>query len=136
MKNGIEGMLISLAITALPVCAFAQVSIGSTVPSQPVSSNPMPTGVSTGPGSVTTPNQCISSSVTNVDFTFDNSNSPPTYTFKYTCTFTMNGSLQTVDSVVQDGSSTCLPSQSSGDCKKTALEKAENLCRTNCANDQ
>ena len=134
MKNRIEVLLSSIAIMALPLCSSAQVTIGNTIPSLPVSSNPISTGVSTG--SATAPSQCIQSSVTNAKFVFNTTTNPVTYTFSYTCTFTMNGTLEAVNSVVQDGSSTCLPSQSSLDCKNEAMDKAGNHCSTYCANDQ
>lgn len=136
MKNMIKGLLISVAMTALSVCAFAQVSIGGTVPSLPVSSNPVSAGASTGPGSAMAPNQCISSSLTTVDFVFDTTTNPATYTFNYTCTSIMNGNLQPVVSNPLDGSGTCTPSQSSVDCKKAALAKAGNQCNTYCASNQ
>jgi hypothetical protein len=133
MKNRIEGLLISLAVMALPVCSFAQVSSGSAVPSLPVSSNPIQLAVSTGLASVEAASQCIESSVTGVNFVLDTATNPPTYTFKYTCTFTVNGGLQPVVSDVQNDSGTCLPAQSPADCKKMAMGDANKSCSTMCA---
>ena len=117
MKDKINGLLTWIAIAAMPVSSLAQ----------------MPIATSTGISSVKVTSQCMQSSVTVVNFIFNITTNPATYTFKYTCTLMMNGSPQTVDYVGQDGSGACLPSQSTADCKNAAMGDAENSCSYICA---
>jgi hypothetical protein len=133
MKNQFEILLISIAIAALPVCSLAKVASGVTVPSAPISSNPVSTGTSTVPNSVTPTIRCINSSVSNVVFAFNTTTNPATYTLSYTCTLSLNGTTQSAVSTNQGGSGSCEPSQSSAACQNAALVGVDNQCSTLCA---
>jgi hypothetical protein len=136
MKNRIKVLLISIALMALPAYSFAKVLSGSTVASPTISSKPVSTGASTGPGSVTPASRCTNSSVSNVEFAFNTTTNPTTYSFSYTCTLTVNGTTQAVVSTNHDGSGSCEPSESEAACKNVAMGNAEMNCASLCTSSR